>query len=54
MQRVGIIVPEGFQMLGLAPQSIFEFANRSAGKDVYDVRARTLPERPCRRNARHG
>ena len=28
MQRVGIIVPEGFQMLGLAPQSIFEFANR--------------------------
>ncbi len=54
MQRVGIIVPEGFQMVGLAPQTIFEFANRSAGKDVYDVRARTLPERPCRRNARHG
>jgi transcriptional regulator GlxA family with amidase domain len=39
MQRVGIIVPEGFQMLGLAPQSVFEFANRSAGKDVYEVMA---------------
>ena len=38
MQRIGFIVPEVFQMLGLAPQTVFEYANRSAGKAVYEVR----------------
>lgn len=43
VQRIGFIVTEGFQMLGLAPQTVFEFANRAAGKAVYEVR--TLSEK---------
>lgn len=38
MQRIGFIIPEGFQMLALAPQTVFEYANMSAGKTIYDVR----------------
>jgi transcriptional regulator GlxA family with amidase domain len=38
MQRIGFVVPEGFQMIGLAAQAVFEFANRVAGKPVYEVR----------------
>jgi len=38
MQRIGFVVPEGFQMIGLAAQAVFEFANRDAGKPVYEVR----------------
>jgi transcriptional regulator GlxA family with amidase domain len=38
MQRIGFVVPEGFQMIGLAAQAVFEFANLVAGKPVYEVR----------------
>jgi transcriptional regulator GlxA family with amidase domain len=38
MQRIGFVVPDGFQMIGLAAQAVFEFSNRTAGKAVYEVR----------------
>jgi transcriptional regulator GlxA family with amidase domain len=38
MQRIGFVVPDGFQIIGLAAQAVFEFSNRVAGKSVYDVR----------------
>jgi transcriptional regulator GlxA family with amidase domain len=38
VQRIGFVVPEGFQIIGLAAQSVFEFSNRVAGKRVYEVR----------------
>jgi transcriptional regulator GlxA family with amidase domain len=48
MQRIGFIIPEGFQMLALAPQTVFEYANTSAGKTVYDVRVLSEKGRPLR------
>jgi transcriptional regulator GlxA family with amidase domain len=48
MQRIGFIVPEGFEMLGLAPQTVFELANVSAGKAVYEVRVLSEKGRPVR------
>jgi transcriptional regulator GlxA family with amidase domain len=38
VQRIGFVVPDGFQVLGLAAQAVFEFSNREAGKSVYEVR----------------
>ena len=38
MQRIGFVLPEGFQMMGLAAQAVFEYSNRVAGKAVYEVR----------------
>src|SRR6266702_4488702 len=38
MQRIGFVIPEGFQMIGLAAQAVFEYSNRVAGKGVYEVR----------------
>lgn len=38
MQRVGFIVFPGFQVMGFATLSVFEFANLIAGRTVYDVR----------------
>jgi transcriptional regulator GlxA family with amidase domain len=38
MQRIGFVIQEGFQMIGLAAQAAFEYSNRVAGKGVYDVR----------------
>ena len=38
MQRIGFVIPEGFQIIGLAAQAVFEFSNRVAGKTVYEVR----------------
>lgn len=37
MQRIGFVVVEGFQLVGLAAQSVFEYANLSAGRPVYEV-----------------
>lgn len=37
MQRIGFIIFPGFQMMGLAAGSVFEFANLEAGEDIYDV-----------------
>jgi transcriptional regulator GlxA family with amidase domain len=38
MQRVGFVVVEGFQLMGLAAQSVFEYANMAAGKPMYEVK----------------
>src|SRR5712672_537503 len=38
MQRIGFVIQEGFQMIGLAAQAAFEYSNRVAGKGVYEVR----------------
>jgi len=38
MQRIGFIVFPGFQVMGCAIMSVFEFANREMGKPIYDVR----------------
>jgi transcriptional regulator GlxA family with amidase domain len=48
VQRIGFIIPERFQMLALAPQTVFEYANMSAGKAVYDVRVLSDKGRPLR------
>jgi transcriptional regulator GlxA family with amidase domain len=37
MLRVGFIVFPGFQVMGFAGISVFEFANREAGEPIYDV-----------------
>jgi transcriptional regulator GlxA family with amidase domain len=37
MQRIGFVMSEGFQMIGLAAQAAFEYANRVAGEVVYEV-----------------
>ncbi len=37
MQRIGFVMSEGFQMIGLAAQAVFEYANRVAGEVVYEV-----------------
>jgi transcriptional regulator GlxA family with amidase domain len=38
VQRIGFVVPEGFQIIGLAAQAVFDFSNRVAGRNVYEVR----------------
>jgi len=38
MQRIGFVVPEGFQIIGLAAQAVFEYSNLVAGRGVYEVR----------------
>ena len=37
MRRIGFVVFPGFQIMGLAAASVFEFANIEAGDTVYDV-----------------
>jgi transcriptional regulator GlxA family with amidase domain len=37
MHRVGYLLTEGFQVMALATQSVFEFANIVTGKAVYKV-----------------
>jgi transcriptional regulator GlxA family with amidase domain len=38
MQRIGYVVSDGFQMMALATQAVFEYSNRVAGKKVYEMR----------------
>jgi transcriptional regulator GlxA family with amidase domain len=38
MQRIGFVIPDRFQMIGLAAQAVFEYSNRVAGSAVYEVR----------------
>jgi transcriptional regulator GlxA family with amidase domain len=38
MQRIGFVVGERFQVLGLAAQAVFEYSNRVAGRAVYEIR----------------
>jgi transcriptional regulator GlxA family with amidase domain len=51
MQRIGFVIPEGFQMIGLAAQTVFEFSNRAAGKAVYEIRALSENGGPVRSSA---
>ncbi|MBN9475765.1 MAG: AraC family transcriptional regulator [Bordetella sp. SCN 67-23] len=37
MHRVGYVLPEGFQVMGLGTQAVFEFANLVAGEPFYAV-----------------
>jgi transcriptional regulator GlxA family with amidase domain len=38
MQRIGLIILPGFQVMSLAALSVFEFANRELGEPAYEVR----------------
>lgn len=37
MHRVGYLITEGFQIMSLATQAVFEFANIAAGETVYKI-----------------
>ena len=37
MHRVGYLLTEGFQVMALATQSVFEFANMAAGEPIYKI-----------------
>lgn len=37
MHRVGYLITEGFQIMSLATQAVFEFANIVAGEAVYKI-----------------
>ncbi len=37
MHRIGFLLSDGFQIMALAPQSVFEFANRVAGEPFYTL-----------------
>jgi transcriptional regulator GlxA family with amidase domain len=45
MQRIGLIVFPGFQVMSCAVTSAFEFANREMGRSVYNVRLLSEHER---------
>jgi transcriptional regulator GlxA family with amidase domain len=35
MRHIGFILEDGFQMMGVAPMSVFEFANQELGREAY-------------------
>ncbi|MFL6666294.1 MAG: GlxA family transcriptional regulator, partial [Burkholderia ambifaria] len=35
MHRIGFLISDGFQIMALAAQSVFEYANMGAGKPFY-------------------
>ncbi|WP_322045569.1 GlxA family transcriptional regulator [Paraburkholderia sp. J67] len=37
MHRIGFLLSEGFQIMALAPQSVFEYANMTAGEAFYSL-----------------
>jgi transcriptional regulator GlxA family with amidase domain len=37
MHRIGFLISEGFQIMALAPQSVFEYANIVAGETIYTL-----------------
>jgi transcriptional regulator GlxA family with amidase domain len=37
MQKIGFVLPQGFQIMGLAAASAFELANTTAGSRLYDI-----------------
>ncbi|KAF1015583.1 MAG: HTH-type transcriptional regulator CdhR [Stenotrophomonas maltophilia] len=43
MHRIGYLLAEGFQMMGLANQTVFELANRASGQRFYTVECLSLP-----------
>ncbi|MBG7620034.1 GlxA family transcriptional regulator [Herbaspirillum sp. AP02] len=38
MHHIGYLLTDGFQIMGLATQSVFEYANKVAGEDFYVLR----------------
>ncbi|MBA6115183.1 GlxA family transcriptional regulator [Pseudomonas putida] len=48
MHRVGYLIPEGFQIMSLATQTVFELANIAAGAGVYRVENYSLHGGPVR------
>jgi transcriptional regulator GlxA family with amidase domain len=48
MHRIGYLLTDGFQMLALATQSVFEFANLVAGEPFYEVENYSVSGREVR------
>jgi len=42
MHRIGYVLPEGFQVMTFATQSVFEMANLQAGRPLYQVQSYAL------------
>jgi transcriptional regulator GlxA family with amidase domain len=43
MHRIGVVVFPGVHLMSLAPVAVFEMANETAGKEIYDVRVLSEP-----------
>lgn len=43
MHKVGYVLPAGFQVMALATQAVFEFANVVAGEPFYEVTCHSMP-----------
>ncbi len=43
MHRIGYLLPAGFQVMALATQAVFEFANLVAGEPFYEVTCHSMP-----------
>ena len=43
MHRVSYVLPAGFQVMALATQAVFEFANLVAGEPFYEVTCHSMP-----------
>src|SRR5262249_14426673 len=48
MQRIGFVVFPGFQVIGIAAISVFEFANLHMGEPIYEVRLLSETRGPTR------
>ena len=43
MHKIGYVLPAGFQVMALATQAVFEFANLVAGEPFYEVTCHSVP-----------
>ena len=43
MHKIGYVLPAGFQVMALATQAVFEFANVVAGEPFYEVACHSMP-----------
>jgi transcriptional regulator GlxA family with amidase domain len=43
MHRISYVLPGGFQVMALATQAVFEFANLVAGEPFYEVTCHSMP-----------
>ena len=43
MHKIGYVLPAGFQVMALATQAVFEFANLVAGEPFYEVTCHSMP-----------
>jgi transcriptional regulator GlxA family with amidase domain len=43
MHRIGYVLPAGYQVMALATQAVFEFANLVAGEPFYEVSCHSMP-----------